>query len=188
MKLAKPHHGFTGVIAILCLLLAACSTTVERRDVAPVAPPGETRSAEPPAKNVILFIGDGMGVSTVTAAHRVLLPVELASHSSSCNEKVLRQGEWFFSPVSQHQAHDADRKFDEAPARKVVLGFSRNPHVAEQFVNWGTHGWARGKVRHPEHATLKLKTWHRVHRNQDSLQPGTRGTSAFSLVVPNWVD
>lgn len=47
-----------GLGAALGLLGAACSTAVEQRN---------EPLAAPPARNVILFIGDGMGVSTVTA-------------------------------------------------------------------------------------------------------------------------
>lgn len=52
-----------GMGICLCMLVTACSTTTENRnhsaqnDVKP----------DPLAKNVVLFIGDGMGVSTVTA-------------------------------------------------------------------------------------------------------------------------
>jgi alkaline phosphatase len=53
--LQKLYFGFG---AGLCLLAAACSTSVEPRKEPPVAPL---------AKNVILFIGDGMGISTTTA-------------------------------------------------------------------------------------------------------------------------
>lgn len=53
--------------ASLCLLVAACSTTPEHPDNTP-APQAQTAlPVAPAAKNVILFIGDGMGVSTVTA-------------------------------------------------------------------------------------------------------------------------
>jgi alkaline phosphatase len=54
----KPHRIYAGIGASLCLLFAACSATVKQANVQPPAPV---------AKNVILFIGDGMGVSTVTA-------------------------------------------------------------------------------------------------------------------------
>jgi len=55
---------FTGIGLCLWLVLTACSTTVEVHDKAIATPPQAGLSS---AKNVILFIGDGMGVSTVTA-------------------------------------------------------------------------------------------------------------------------
>ena len=53
-------NRFASLAVILCAApLAACAATQDRLASAP--PPGH-------AKNVILFVGDGMGVSTVTAA------------------------------------------------------------------------------------------------------------------------
>ncbi len=57
--------GIAGAAA--AMLLSACSTTLtEARPVASAAAPAAPAASH--AKNVILFIGDGMGVSTVTAA------------------------------------------------------------------------------------------------------------------------
>ncbi len=56
-----------GIGACLCILITACSTTVEYRDETPISSPQGETSTTPVARNVILFIGDGMGVSTVTA-------------------------------------------------------------------------------------------------------------------------
>lgn len=67
MSTLNQHRILTGIGACLCLLVAACSTTVEHRNETPVPPLQTGMPVEPPAKNVILFIGDGMGVSTVTA-------------------------------------------------------------------------------------------------------------------------
>lgn len=36
----------------------------------------------------------------------------------------------------------------------------------------------RGKVRHPDHATITLADWHRVHMNQETTMPG-QGPMAF---------
>jgi alkaline phosphatase len=55
------------IIICLCLVLSACSSTVGHRSKAITVPPETATQAVPGAKNVILFIGDGMGVSTVTA-------------------------------------------------------------------------------------------------------------------------
>ena len=54
MNSEKIHRVLAYLCAGLCLQLAACTTIIENLDTAA-------------ARNVILFIGDGMGVSTVTA-------------------------------------------------------------------------------------------------------------------------
>jgi alkaline phosphatase len=50
-----------------CLLTAACSTVVPEQGVRSASTSTADPEPAPPARNVILFIGDGMGVSTVTA-------------------------------------------------------------------------------------------------------------------------
>ena len=54
----KQYRIYAGIGVSLCLLVAACSATVKQSNGQPPAPL---------AKNIILFIGDGMGISTVTA-------------------------------------------------------------------------------------------------------------------------
>ena len=51
----------------LCLLFAACTTIVENQNEPRGSSIDIQSSTAPAARNVILFIGDGMGVSTVTA-------------------------------------------------------------------------------------------------------------------------
>ena len=63
----EPQRLLTGIVVSLCLILAGCSSTVGYRSQAPAIPPETATPTVPAAKNLILFIGDGMGVSTVTA-------------------------------------------------------------------------------------------------------------------------
>ncbi len=61
------HRTITIFGASLCFLLAACSTIIAGQNEPRVLSPDIGSSSAPAARNVILFIGDGMGVSTVTA-------------------------------------------------------------------------------------------------------------------------
>lgn len=67
MESLKPHRVLAGLGAFLCLLVAACSTTVPHRNELPVPPSQAEIPVAAAARNVILFIGDGMGIGTVTA-------------------------------------------------------------------------------------------------------------------------
>jgi alkaline phosphatase len=67
MASLKPHRVSIGIASCLGLLITACSMTVGGRNEAPVPQPRSQATPAPAASNVILFIGDGMGVSTVTA-------------------------------------------------------------------------------------------------------------------------
>ena len=67
MNSVIPQRVFASSVACLCFLIAACSTTAEQGNNPPTFPLQVDKQGSPVAKNVILFIGDGMGVSTVTA-------------------------------------------------------------------------------------------------------------------------
>lgn len=67
MDSMTPHRIFAGIGTCLCLLITACSTTVEQQDETPNSQIQTGEPVAPLATNVILFVGDGMGVSTVTA-------------------------------------------------------------------------------------------------------------------------
>ncbi|GAA4048622.1 alkaline phosphatase [Parerythrobacter jejuensis] len=64
MRSSRPV--LAGFLAALALPLAACGAAYAQDDVASAPTPAKKTAGK--AKNVILFIGDGMGVSTVTAA------------------------------------------------------------------------------------------------------------------------
>ena len=66
MDTTYTRRTFTTIGACVCLLAVACSSTAERHGEFSTAQ-NRVATTVAPAKNVILFIGDGMGVSTVTA-------------------------------------------------------------------------------------------------------------------------
>jgi alkaline phosphatase len=61
------HRGIAAVGACVCVLTGACSTFVEKQNETAVESGNALTIPTPAARNVILFVGDGMGVSTVTA-------------------------------------------------------------------------------------------------------------------------
>ena len=63
----KQHRVNIFLAACLYLLVAACSTGIKQQKETTGLVTQAVEPALPVAKNVILFIGDGMGVSTVTA-------------------------------------------------------------------------------------------------------------------------
>ncbi|MDH4020175.1 MAG: alkaline phosphatase [Xanthomonadales bacterium] len=67
MNPVSPHPVPKVIGACLGLLIMACSTTVEQRKEPSDSQVQTETPVAPAAKNVILFVGDGMGVSTVTA-------------------------------------------------------------------------------------------------------------------------
>ena len=69
---ARPHRRWAAALALIALPLAACSSTTNYYGADPAvqsaAPVQQGQVAQGKAKNVILFVGDGMGISTITAA------------------------------------------------------------------------------------------------------------------------
>ena len=59
-------RNFAALLAATTLSLGACTTDGGAQSIASASQPVEAEA--PRAKNVILFIGDGMGISTITAA------------------------------------------------------------------------------------------------------------------------
>lgn len=150
-------------------------------------------------------------VSTVIGAKRALLPRELSEISIAPsvlarrhNAVFLRQGEWFFVPVSVDRAASLNG-WPILHNEPLVRNRRSKPHMVSEIIRFGgvavvlfdgneysLHQWrehcdrnpkdgllgrqlvkdpevyARGHVRHPDHATLTLRDWHRVYPNREA--------------------
>lgn len=146
-------------------------------------------------------------VSTITAAKAALLPLPLreagltpADLARRRNATFIRQGEWFFVPVTQDLS-----KYPIHRQEPLVRSRTGKPHVVAELVRFGgttvmlakgreysmeewaamratnpheaifgrqmtkdPETYARGPVRHPDHATVLLGGWHRVFPNRES--------------------
>lgn len=118
--------------------------------------------------------------SSVEEAHRKLAPSAVRRAHRSL--KVRRQGEWFFLPVTDPQER---ARVEEAIRSGRVVGdegitAAGRPHRVEQFLRVGEESYALGRVKHPDHRVLRLKTWHRVFRNTEEINVRPTGMT--------WVD
>ena len=50
------------------------------------------------------------------------------------------------------------------------------PHVCDEVVHVNGAEFARGKVRHPDHATKTMATWHRVRKNEEDIKTTIKGS------------
>ena len=128
-----------------------------------------------------LFIAQFEGGTTVRDAHRQLKPPDVRDAERSHAGRLLRQGEWFFVPLGDGEKRLLTEEVSDRPwivRRKQSLGSNGHPHVADEVVLLGvSRVYARGAVRHPDHKTLVLDGWRRVHRNAEVRQEaiGTNG-------------
>jgi hypothetical protein len=124
-------------------------------------------------------------VATVAAAHEALKP-EAARLSQEAlrvppplrnarrNAGFVRQGEWFFIPLP-HLKID----LREAQRNVPLQRWGGTPHVVQYLAGgpstWG-RGWsrasdkpvyARGRIRHRDHATVTLPFWHFVELSEE---------------------
>lgn len=76
----------------------------------------------------------------------------------------LRQGEWFFVPRPDFDAAEKSVQNNGS----LVRGAGK-PHRVELLCRSRDGGtYVRGRVSHPDHATLRLNVWHEVFRNTEA--------------------
>lgn len=117
---------------------------------------------------------------TVKQAHEALRPATVP-------KKTIRQGEWFFVPATDHELgnielalrgnHTVVRR-NEAINRFIPR--AGKPHMVEEILPFGAI-FARGAVRHPDHKTIQLRSWHRVVKNLEVVQ-------SRSILGGTWMD
>ena len=129
-----------------------------------------------------LFIAQVQTGDTVAQAHDSLKP-DLVRHAEpALSRSVVRQGEWFFLPLS---AEDAQRLgahlnlWPRAVKLRSSVGEGGRPHIADEVVTVDRRVrskhreyrrpevYARGQVSHPDHRDLFLNEWRRVVRNAE---------------------
>jgi len=116
--------------------------------------------------------------TTVADAHAGLRPKVLEQRPEA-----RRQGEWFFVPVTPGELHVVQKAAKRFTHRKVAIGSQLaargRPHVVDQLVRLQSRTagerpleFVRGKVRHPDHATIELAEWMRVFMNTEDRAVG----------------
>lgn len=117
-------------------------------------------------------------VTSVWAAHVLLKPDEVRNAERGAFEDTLRQGEWFFVSLHPQDAvavADAARgsipRIHRQKGIAEAAGVRRGgrPHVADEVLVIDGRIFVRGSVRHPDHATVVLRSWRRAIVNTESF-------------------
>ena len=132
-------------------------------------------------------------ITTVRQAHQALRNPSLPNPRQ---KKVIRQGEWFFVPADPEELKTID-SYKMVIKKKTRIGEDRRgkPHTADEYLALGssvrrfvdkTTGrireertgpstmFARGAVRHADHAVIHLGKWHKVLRNTEDRSANSR--------------
>jgi hypothetical protein len=118
---------------------------------------------------------------TVWAAHVALKGPDVQRAERRAGGKAVRQGEWFFlrpEPRELAEVEDVERRTPHLVARHVGIAQAAQlrrvgrPHEADEVLVLAGRIYVRGHVKHPDHATLFLRSWRRTFANTEaSTQP-----------------
>jgi hypothetical protein len=129
-------------------------------------------------------------VSTVREAQESLRAGSIGANGSS---EVHRQGEWFFVEATSEELGAIDGNLFLIERKAPVGDGGGRPHVVDEAVSipGGGGRFVRGSVRHPDHYTLRLRAWCRLHLNGEvraSEIQGVRMPSVFRADGVLWID
>lgn len=122
-----------------------------------------------------LFAAQIPSGDTVQEAHRSLKPAEVLSAEERRSGSIVRQGEWFFVPLTSDETQEVRGWAGTNPWRHALPG-NGEPHWAESLLALrGEHDpatgqrrmrlFVRGTVHHRDHRTVCFDRWRRVHLN-----------------------
>jgi hypothetical protein len=173
----------------------------------------------------VAAIPESAGVTTVAQAREALQPAPVRQAAAGLRRRLrqrrrnpafVRQGEWFFLPVSGDLRPDVVLRNEplrrEPASRAHVVEFAHRRGGATVHVSRAhpagltqrefedlpeperrRHFWsqmrrgpavfARGRVRHPDHATIELPGWHEVLMNTEHEAAAMRHLAVFDGAV-----
>jgi hypothetical protein len=134
--------------------------------------------------------GSAKGTS-VKQVHEDLRPREVPKPKQAKKLKIKRTGEWFLIPATKVEVESIEGHTKTFGVRKKVgigslMGRMRGrPHVVTESVivsvpvrpgstNVARTEFVRGRILHPDHKVVKLKTWHRVIMNTEDRTAGSQ--------------
>ncbi|HEY0554982.1 MAG TPA: hypothetical protein VGG20_11995 [Thermoanaerobaculia bacterium] len=136
-----------------------------------------------------LFVAQVREGETVAQAHESLKPRAVRELEVLWPGQILRQGEWFFLPLSTDEAERLAAHlgaWQRSLKYRHPVGPGRRPHVADGVVTIDRRVktryreqrlpevYAQGTVIHPDHRDLHLDGWRKVVRNREVNTPADK--------------
>jgi len=123
-------------------------------------------------------------INKIKDAHKALKPNDVIEKEIDTN-RVKRQGEWFFIPTTKEELKEINKNLNLIE-KKRPLGESRrgfgNSHIADLLITIRAGQFAKGKISHIEHKTLKLHGWFKVVKNNEARTSFISGRAIFNGV------
>ena len=123
-------------------------------------------------------------INKIKDAHKALKPNDVIDKERGTN-RIKRQGEWFFIPATKEELKEINKNINLVE-KKQPLGESKwksaNSHIADLLLTILTGQFAKGKVSHRDHKTLKLHGWFKVVKNNEARTSFISGRSIFNGV------
>lgn len=123
-------------------------------------------------------------INKIKDAHKALKPDDVLEKRRDSN-RIKRQGEWFFLPATQDELEKINENL-KLFEKKRPLGESEqkfvNSHIADLLITIPVGQFAKGKVSHRDHKTLKLHGWFKVIKNNETRTSFISGQGIFNGV------
>jgi hypothetical protein len=123
-------------------------------------------------------------INKIKDAHKALKPNDIIENKNDIS-RTKRQGEWFFIPATPDELKKINENLNLVEKKRALGGSkwrSRNLHIADILITIKDEEFAKGKISHIEHKTLKLHGWFKVLKNNEARTSSISGQAIFNGV------
>lgn len=123
-------------------------------------------------------------INKIKDAHKALKPDDVIDKESGTN-RIKRQGEWFFIPTTKEELKEINKNLNLVEKKRPLgesMWRSGNSHIADLLLTIQAGQFAKGKISHRDHKTLKLHGWFRVVKNNEARTSFISGRAIFNGV------
>jgi len=121
-------------------------------------------------------------INKIKDAHKALKPNDVIEKETNTN-RIKRQGEWFFIPATKEELKEINGKMNLIE-KKRPLGESKwksqKSHIDDLLITIRVGQFAKGKISHRDHKTLKLHGWFKVLKNNEARTSFISGRAIFN--------
>lgn len=117
-------------------------------------------------------------INKIEDAVRALKPFDIKDRKKRKDQKIFRQGEWFFVTATAEELEDINKNIKLVMHKEAIPNLDRRfgkAHTAENLLVIKDKIFVKGKIRHADHKTKEFFNWQRVFRNTEKINTNTIG-------------